>query len=158
MKRTMILSLLLVFIISTSVQALSWAYPFVVWKSKVYEVKQEEIVAASDIGKVIGKVKTKPDGMTGSYYGNASNHYPRGTKYYEIKGTSTSAEIAVKEDKHWVKAVYIHKAPFHILNIFSNKFFLFAVVMIALIVSGVVFRMKKSENHRTSNNINNELR
>ena len=158
MKKTMVLSLLFVFMISTSVQALSWAYSFVVWKSKVYEVKQEEIVAPSDIGKVIGKVKTKPDGMTGSYYGNASNHYPRGTKYYEIKGTSTSTEIAVKEDKQWVKAVYIHKAPFHILNIFSNKFFLFGIVMIGLIVSGVVFRMNKSENHRTSNGRKDELR
>lgn len=144
MRRTTLLTLLFVFIISSSAQALSWAYPFVVWKSKVYEVKQEEIIAESEIGKMIGKVKTKPNDMTGSYYGNASNHYPKGTKYYEIKGTSTSTEIAVKEDNQWVKAVYIHKASFHILNIFTNKFFLFAIIMLVLIVIGVVFRRGKS--------------
>jgi hypothetical protein len=52
---------LLCLLISSSVQALSWAYPFVVWKGKVYEVKQEDIISDSEIGKKIGEVKTKPN-------------------------------------------------------------------------------------------------
>lgn len=144
MKRTTLLTLIFVFIIASSVQALSWAYPFVVWKGKVYEVKQEEVIAESEIGQMIGKVKTKPDDMTGSYYGNASNYYARGTKYYEIEGISTSTEIAVKGDNDWVQAVYVHKAPFHILNIFSNKVFMFGIIATVLIAMGVIFRRKKS--------------
>lgn len=145
MKRIMFLSLLLVFMISSSVQALSWAYPFVVWKGKVYEVKETEIIADSEIGKVIGKVKTKPNDMTGSYYGNASNFYPKGTKYYEIKGTSTSTAIAVKEDDQWVKAVYVHEAPFHIMNVILNFFFISAIVLFGLIIAGFILRNKKSK-------------
>jgi hypothetical protein len=148
MKRIMLLSLLLIFMISSSVQALSWAYPFVVWKGKVYEVKQEEIVEESEIGKIIGEVKTKPNDMTGDYYGDASNYYPKGTKYYEIRGTSTSATIAVKEDNQWVKAFYVHKAPFHLMNIVSNIYFISAIVIIALIIIVVIFRNNKSKNQR----------
>lgn len=150
MKKITLLSLLLVFMISSSVQALSWAIIFVVWEGKVYEVKQEEIIENTEIGKIIGEVKTKPDDMTGDYYGDASNFYPIGTKYYEIKGISTSDAIAIKEDNQWVKAVYVHKAPFHIMNILTNPFFIFSIVIIALILIGVIFRNKKS---RTQNNI-----
>ncbi|WP_053365677.1 hypothetical protein [Bacillus sp. FJAT-27245] len=142
MKRTAMFSLMLIILFSSSVQALSWAYPFVVWKGKVYEVKREEIIAASEIGEVIGKVKTKPNEMTGNYYGDASNYYPKGTNYYEIKGTSTSTAIAVKENNQWVKAVYVHRAPFHIMNVLSNAYFLTAIVLIAV---GVIWKNTKSK-------------
>ena len=123
--------------ISSSVQAFEWAYSFVVWDGKKYEVK-EELIEESEIGKSIGKVKTQPyyysdytDAM--KYYGNASNVYPIGTQYYEIKGIPTSDAIAIKEDNQWVKAVYVDKAPFHIMNILTNPFFIFTIVIIALI-------------------------
>lgn len=148
MRRITVLSLLLIFMISSSVQALSWAYPFVVWKGKVYEVKQEETIVESEIGKIIGKVKTQPNDMTGSYYGNASNYYPKGTKYYEITGESTSTAIAVKDDNMWVKAVYVHKAPFHIMNVLSNFLFLSAIGIIALIIIGIILRKNTFKNHR----------
>lgn len=148
MKRITLLSLLFIFMISSSVQALSWAYPFVVWNGKVYEVKQEELIKDNEIGKIVGEVKTKPNDMTGNYYGDASNYYPKGTKYYEIKGTSTSTAIAVKEDNHWVKAVYVHKAPFHIMNVISNFYFISAIVIVALIIVGVILRNNKSKNQR----------
>lgn len=144
MKRISLLSLLFIFMISSSVQALSWAYPFVVWKGKVYEVKQEEFIEDNEIAKVIGEVKTKPNNMNGRYYGDASNYYPKGTKYYAIKRTSTSVAIAVKENNRWVKAVFAHKAPFHIMNVISNIYFTSIVVIIALMIIGVkFFRTKK---------------
>jgi hypothetical protein len=85
---------------------------------------QEQFFSDSEIGMIIGEVKTNPHDMTGNYYGDASNYYSKGTKYYEIIGTSTSKAIAVKEESQLVKAVYVHKAPFHIMNIFSSPFFL----------------------------------
>lgn len=144
MKKITLLSLLLVFMISSSVQALSWAITFVVWEGNVYEVKHEEIIENSEIGKIIGEVKTKSDDMTGDYYGNASNFYPIGTKYYEIKGIPTSNTIAIKEDNQWVKAVYVYKAPFHIKNVLTNPFFIFSIVGISLIIIGLLSRTKKS--------------
>lgn len=145
MKKTTILSLLLVFMISSTAQALSWAIMFVVWEGKVYEVHQEEIIGDSEIGKNIGKVKTKPDDMTGKYYGDASNYYPIGTKYYKIKGIPTSNAIAVRVDDKWIKAVYVHKAPFHIMNVITNYFFIFSIIVITLIIMGHIFRAKKSK-------------
>ena len=143
MKRITILSLLLVLFISTSAQALSWAYPFVVWNGNVYEVRGEETIEESKVGKVIGKVKTKPNDMTGDYYGNASNYYPKGTEYYAINGEPTSGAIAVKHDGQWVKAVYVHSAPFHIMNVVTDLVVLSVVAIIALIIVGFKVNLKK---------------
>ncbi|MFC9538794.1 hypothetical protein ACFTQ7_02800 [Lysinibacillus sp. NPDC056959] len=143
MKRITLLSFLLLLMISPSVQALSWAYPSVVWKGNVYEVKKEELIEDNKIGKIIGEVKTKPNNMTGNYCGNASNYYPKGAHYYEIKGTSTSIAIAVKEDRHWVKAVFVHKAPFHIMNGITNFYFILAVVL--FVIGVILFRIKMSK-------------
>jgi hypothetical protein len=143
MRKITLLTLLFTFIISSSVQALSWAIPFVVWKGKVYEIKQEKIISESEIGKKLGEVKTVPDDMTGEYYGDASNFYPIGTKYYEIIGTSPSKAIAVKEESQLVKAVYVHKAPFHILNVLSNPIFLILGGIIVLIIIRAIIRAKK---------------
>lgn len=148
MKKITFLSLIFVFLISSSVQALSWAIAFVVWEGKVYEIKQEDILGESEIGKMIGEVKTIPDDMMGDYYGDASNFYPIGTKYYEIKGISTSEAIAIKAENSWVKAVYVHKAPFHIMNILTNPLFIFSIVIITLILIGVILRTKKSSSHK----------
>ena len=135
-----------VFLFSSSVQALSWAYPFVVWKGKVYQLTKEEIVEEREIGKIIGEVRTRPNEMTGDYYGDASNYYAKGTKYYEIKGTSTSSALAIKDKNKFVKAVYVHQAPFHIMNIVTNTFFISSVAIIALMIIGVIFRTKKAKN------------
>jgi hypothetical protein len=138
MRKIALLSLLFILMFSISVHAIKWQDPFVVWKGKVYEVKQEEFISDSEIGKKIGEVKTKPNDI-GNYYGNASNFYPKGTKYYEIIGISTSKAIAVKEDSQMVKAVFVQKAPFHIMNIISNPIFLTLVGVFILIIIRVIF-------------------
>jgi hypothetical protein len=138
MRKIALLSLLFILMFSISVHAIKWQYPFVVWKGKVYEVKQEEFISDSEIGKKIGEVKTKPNDI-GNYYGNASNFYPKGTKYYEIIGISTSKAIAVKQDSQMVKAVFVQKAPFHIMNIISNPIFLTLVGVFILIIIRVIF-------------------
>lgn len=83
-------------------------------------------------------MKTTPNNNTGKYYGNASNVYSKGTKYYEIKGESSSAEIAVEESEdNWVKAVYSHDAPFHIFNLVTNPiiitFFGFLIAVLVIV-------------------------
>jgi hypothetical protein len=145
MRKIVFFTLLFILMFSVSVQAIKWQYSFVVWKGKVYEVKQEEIISDSKIGKKIGEIKTKPNDI-GNYYGDASNYYPKGTRYYEIIGISTSNAIAVKEDSQMVKAVFVHKVPFHIMNIISNPIFLTLVSIIILIIIWVIFRTKKSNN------------
>lgn len=122
MKKTIMCLLIITLLVSSSTYALSWAIEFVVWKGKVYEVTDEEVID-SLIGKRIGEVETKPNDMTGSHYGNASNFYPIGTGYFEISGISTKNAIAVEDSaSKWVKAVYVHKAPFHWMNVFNGIF------------------------------------
>lgn len=83
----------------------SWAYMFVVNDGKIYVITEER-VEQSQIGSSIGKV-TKYSDSEGTYSGNFSNRYPKGTKYYEIIGVEINDAIAVKEnEKLYVKATY----------------------------------------------------
>ena len=152
MKRVSFLTIILVFCISFSVQAFEWAYSFVVWDGKQYEVKEEEIIDESKIGKKIGKVKTQPyyysdlsDAM--KYYGNASNIYPIGTEYFEIKGISSSTAIAVKVDNQWIKADYVRNAPYHIMNTLTNLRYIVPAFIIILLI---IFRVKKMRQMKTT--------
>ncbi|WP_442599872.1 hypothetical protein [Neobacillus sp. D3-1R] len=129
MSRIVLLLILFIFGVHTSVQALSWAYPFVVWKGNVYQVTDEKLTS-SHIKKRIGFVETEPIEMTGNYYGNASNAYTIGTGYYEIIGVPYNTAIAVRiGDREWLKAVYVHKAPFHIMNYLSKPVLLLLPVL-----------------------------
>ncbi|TSI02547.1 hypothetical protein [Lysinibacillus sp. BW-2-10] len=140
MIRTILVFILCIFSFTSSVQALSWAYSFVVWNGNVYEVTEENVLK-SELVKVIGEVKTKPNDMAGNYYGDASNSYPKGTKYYEIMGTSTESAIAVEiEEKQWVKAVYVHEAPFHWMD-FATKILPFLILM--TVVAIIILRMRR---------------
>jgi len=83
----------------------SWAYLFVVNDGKIYVITEER-VEPNHIGSSIGKV-TKYSDSEGTYSGNFSNRYPKGTKYYEIVGVEIADAIAVKEsDGGYVKANY----------------------------------------------------
>lgn len=80
--------------------ATSWAYSFVVWDGYVYVISDEYVTEIED---EIGKV-TKYSDME-SLSGNFSNAYPKGTKYYSIKGVSTDKAIAVEESEgRYIKA------------------------------------------------------
>lgn len=146
MKKVMTVCILF-FTFSTTVQALSWAYSFVVFDGKVYEVLADEVVAEEQVGKVIGNVTTVPHEMTGNYYGNASNDYAIGTNYAAINGVSIEEAIAVEEGGYWVKAVYSHEAMFHYRNIVAHP------LAIALFVIGVLVILavcKKSLHNRAN--------
>lgn len=139
MKRTAVFTFCFLLTYTSSALALDWD-PFVAWKGKVYEVKWEEVLNESQIGNVIGKVKTKANEYTGKYYGDASNYYAKGTEYYEIVGTPSSEAIAVKDGDVWVKAVYVQKAPVNMMNIFTSVYFYIVITIIILIIAWNVFR------------------
>ncbi|WP_139194322.1 hypothetical protein [Bacillus sp. MUM 13] len=77
-----------------------WAYAFVVYDGYTYVLSEESV---TDIDKEIGEV-TKYSDIEGTYSGNFSNEYHKGTKYYSIKGISTDQAIAVADHGHYKKA------------------------------------------------------
>lgn len=93
--------LLMMIIVPTNAVATSWVYPFVVWDGYMYEVTDEKVTT---IENEIGAV-TKYSDMK-EYGGNFSNAYPKGTKYFAIKGMDTEIAIAVEVDKgNYLKAI-----------------------------------------------------
>lgn len=78
-----------------------WVNSFVVWEGYIYRISDEYI---DDISEEIGEV-TKYSDMEGTYSGNFSNAYRKGTKFYAIKGISTEEAIAVAEDGKYRKAI-----------------------------------------------------
>ncbi|WP_025784579.1 hypothetical protein [Sporosarcina sp. D27] len=92
----------MLFIIGCSSSSADWNTTFVVWDSYMYETTEEYV---SEIKKEIGHV-TKDSNMEGSYSGNFSNKYKKGTEYYSIKGIHTDEAIAIKEgDGRYRKAI-----------------------------------------------------
>lgn len=79
----------------------SWAYEFVVWDGDVYVVSDEVV---NNVEKEIGHV-TKYSDKEGTYFGNFSNVYPKGTNYFSIKGVSTDEAIAIQtKEGTYIKA------------------------------------------------------
>ncbi|KAA0547031.1 hypothetical protein FZW96_13690 [Bacillus sp. BGMRC 2118] len=133
MKRIVLFIIVFSLLNSIPANALSWAYPFVVNEGKVYEVLENKPVRSEDIGNEIGEVKTKANEYNGRYYGNASNYYDKGTKYYKIQGTSVGKAIAVEvKSDELVRAEFVHRAPFHLYNI------LFHDITKMLLIIGVI--------------------
>ncbi|QKY70675.1 hypothetical protein [Lentibacillus sp. CBA3610] len=71
----------------------NWAYRFVVWNGDMYRLSDEYV---DEVSKEIGKV-TKYSDIEGTYSGNFSNEYEKGTKYFSIKDVSTDEAIAIQE-------------------------------------------------------------
>jgi hypothetical protein len=87
---------------NTNHSSADWAYSFVVWDDFTYQLADEYV---EDISEEIGEV-TKYSDMEGTYSGNFSNVYEKGTKYYSITGISTEVAIAVEEkDGRFRKAI-----------------------------------------------------
>ncbi|RCW63358.1 hypothetical protein DFR57_11825 [Saliterribacillus persicus] len=87
--------------------------------------------------------------MTGYYFGNASNAYPKGTKYFKINNISTRNAIAVEVgDNEWQKAVYVHQAPFHWMDIFTK---ILPILILIAIVIIILIRLKKRKNKQLYN-------
>ncbi|MCJ8005933.1 hypothetical protein ACFFF5_05650 [Lederbergia wuyishanensis] len=80
----------------------SWVDSFVVWDGYVYVISDEPV---ENVEKEIGHV-TKYSDKEGTYGGNFSNTFDKGTKYYSITGISTVEAIAVQTSENtYVKAI-----------------------------------------------------
>ncbi|WP_417897675.1 hypothetical protein ABN702_15450 [Bacillus haimaensis] len=86
--------------LSPSNKFAGWAYSFVVYDGDIYVISDEYV---TEIDKEIGHV-TKYSDKEGTYYGNFSNAYKKGTKYFSIKGVSTDTAIAVEDSGKYIKA------------------------------------------------------
>ena len=78
-----------------------WAFEFVVWDGYIYQLSDEYV---DDVDEEIGEV-TKYSDMEGTYSGNFSNVYEKGTKYYAMQGISTEEAIAIEEEGKYRKAI-----------------------------------------------------
>lgn len=78
-----------------------WNSAFVVWNGDMYEVSNEYV---EETDKEIGRV-TKYSEREGTYLGNFSNTYSKGTAFYSIKGINTDEAIAIEEDEKYRKAI-----------------------------------------------------
>ncbi|BBH23722.1 hypothetical protein Back11_50670 [Paenibacillus baekrokdamisoli] len=88
----------------------SWAYAFVVYKGNSYVIEDTQ-VDPKLIGSKIGKVTSYTD-REGTYSGNFSNQFPKGTEYYEILDVATTEAIAIKKSSQvFIKATYQSHYP-----------------------------------------------
>lgn len=138
------LILLITFLFPSGPSA-NWAYSFVVWDGYTYVISDEYV---ESIDREIGHV-TKYSGNEGTYYGNFSNTYKKGTKYYSIKGISTDEAIAVKEDdgryrKATMRGEYAGgKCPIFGLKVSALVIGLLAILLIVFGINSVEKRVRK---------------
>lgn len=100
-SRTIIFLLIFSFILLPTKLFADWAYSFVVYNGYIYEISDEYV---TEIEKNIGKV-TKYSDRERTYYGNFSNTFKKGTRYYSIKGISTDGAIAIEDAGKYIKAI-----------------------------------------------------
>ncbi|WP_205961724.1 hypothetical protein [Psychrobacillus vulpis] len=121
----------------------SWAYAFVVWDGYVYVITDEKV---NEVEKEIGHV-TKYSDIEGTYSGNFSNVYPKGTKYYSIVGVSTDAAIAVEDENgYYIKATRDGEYAGNIKDMLKTSFptiILWAFIFMIIAALGIYFIGKR---------------
>ncbi|MEC0231734.1 hypothetical protein [Paenibacillus alba] len=137
------ISLIFVFFISSSlfvgVVSADWANMFVVNDGKIFVISEEH-VAPKQIGLKIGKV-TKYSDREGTYSGNFSNRYAKGTGYYEIIGIEVNEAIAIKDDKGlYIKSTYGGEYAGDRYN--GIDFFPYVLAVLLVFISGYLLRKK----------------
>lgn len=141
MRYTVLLAAFVVILLfPCKAMATSWAYPFVVWDDYIYVISDEYV---ENIAKEIGQV-TKYSDME-QFEGNFSNIYPKGTKYYAIKGVATDTAIAIDlGNGHYIKAIregeYAYQKSY--IQYVYNGLGIIAI----LIVGFIIFSLKSYNN------------
>ncbi|MGE7610765.1 LPXTG cell wall anchor domain-containing protein [Paenibacillus sp. NPDC101420] len=105
MKKFIIVILAIVALMPMRSMNADWAYSFVVYSGDIYEISDDDLIPSNDIDKKIGQV-TRYSDHEGTYSGNFSNIYPKGTPYYSIKNIDPKEIIAIKtHEAEFVKAI-----------------------------------------------------
>ncbi|CRK83411.1 hypothetical protein [Neobacillus massiliamazoniensis] len=148
-----IISLFFVFLIGCtlliSTTYADWAYAFVVYDGNSYIVSETHI-EPNKIGKKIGEVTEYSD-REGTYSGNFSNQFLKGTEYYEIKGVNTKDAIAVKKSEGlFIKVNYNGKygASGKQVNSEYNWQILLPYFIGAILLIGIIYLFLKKRNSR----------
>ena len=143
--KKIIVVLVMMMLFTVPAHALDWVYSFVVYDGNVYEVEKNVTLQENEVGSVIGHVQTRPNDMTGTYFGDASNAYEIGTPYYKIDNIAVTESIAIKVGDEYKKANYIHPAPFHLMNVLMNPYFSIGLLLILFIAfaSYKTFKQRK---------------
>jgi len=108
-----------------------WANSFVVNDGNSYIVSDVQ-VKPEQIGSRIGKV-TRYSDVEGTYSGNFSNKYPKGTEYYKINNVDLKEGIAIKEAENQYVMAYYSGEYAGSANI-PKYIWLYAAVFLALAV------------------------
>lgn len=115
---------------------------FVVNDGNIYVISQEQVDPSQIGSSKIGEV-TKYSDIEGTYSGNFSNRYPKGTEYYEINGVEIKEAIAVQEGSElFIKANY--NGEYAGSKYSWQGFLLYFIGLILLL--GVVYLIKKRSN------------
>lgn len=125
-----------------------WAYRFVVNEGKSYIVSNTQVESAQ-IGSKIGMVTSYSD-KEGTYSGNFSNVYPKGTEYYAIKDISINEAIAIKQDDgSFIKAAYGSEYEGKAINLKTVLFYIGGLFLLIIVFMLVKNNWKQSENYFT---------
>lgn len=141
-------TLLLLVMCSSPAAVASWAYPFVVNDGKIFVVSEDR-VEESTLGDVVGKVTYHTD-QEGTYGGNFSNIYPKGTKYYAIQGIAPESTIAVETQEGYVMARYEGEyGGSHVPWEFIKNWIAAGLILLIVVwVSAVVRKKRQSGSYR----------
>ncbi|MBH5319775.1 hypothetical protein I6N90_18410 [Paenibacillus sp. GSMTC-2017] len=108
-----------------------WINNFVVYDGNSYTITDKEIQSDS-IGKRLGEV-TRYSDREGTYHGNFSNTYPKGTQYYAIEGANKKSKIAVKTPEgRYILATYSGNYPTP--SLWSHGAFWLITIMVVLCI------------------------
>ncbi|TWT08061.1 hypothetical protein FQV26_09695 [Planococcus sp. CPCC 101016] len=101
LNHLLLIALLFLMTLFAGCSSKSWVSSFVVWDGYIYQISDEYL---DKVGEEIGEV-TKYSDKEGTYSGNFSNEYKKGTKYFSIEGINTEEAIAIEEgDSKYRKA------------------------------------------------------
>lgn len=137
--KTIIASVILLMTFYNTAYA-KWSYEFVVFNKSIYTITDKKI--NSDlIGAVLGQV-TSYSNQEGTYSGNFSNTFPKGTKYYNIKGSDSNKVIAIKvKDGTFIEANYEGEYAGSRYNI-QHLLLCFSGLIILLMIVGILVKKK----------------
>lgn len=142
MKKFIIVILALITLMPISSISADWAYSFVVYSGDIYEISDDELIPPDEIDKKIGQV-TRYSDHEGTYSGNFSNTYHKGTPYYSIKNIDPKEIIAIKtHEAEFVKA--INKGHYANAQLESRTIWIFVIgsLVIAFIIKWIMKRKK----------------
>lgn len=142
MKKFIIVILAIVALMPMRPMNADWAYSFVVYSGDIYEISDDGLIPSNEIDKKIGQV-TRYSDREGTYSGNFSNIYPKGTPYYSIKNIDPKEIIAIKtHEAEFVKA--INKGQYANGQLESKTIWI-SILGSLIIVILIIWKMKRKK-------------